>query len=89
MKPTEEKIQGNASDLPVYLPFLWQPVYLRRLVRLKIPATSSSCTLWARMYQVLSVLLLQQVSCLHFLSDKIILKIINQGGRFVTLFYDL
>lgn len=55
----------------------------------KILQTSFLCTLWVRMYQVLLVLLLQQVSCLHFLSDKIVLKIINQGGRFVTLFYDL
>ena len=34
-------------------------VYLRKKVREKIRQTSFLCTLWARMYQVLSVLLLQ------------------------------
>ena len=42
----------RSSVQQVYPPFRWLPVYLRRLVRLKIPATSSSCTLWVRMLQV-------------------------------------
>ena len=79
----------HLSVQQVYRQFQWLPVYHKKKAKGKILQTSFLCTLWARMYQVLSVLLLQQVSCLHFLSDKIILKIINQGGRFVTLFYDL
>lgn len=51
-KATGGKVNPLIGSAGVSAVPMVRPVYLRRLVRLKIPATSSSCTLWVRMLQV-------------------------------------